>query len=129
MNDEKLVLLLVDVWKGCLISRKILRLKILTYDPRNIVPSDSHSRDVQLNFNLIFKVTAEQKIVYQSSFPRRVRTRKTDTCVYREDKYDSLQVGIPGSCKHGYSVVNDPEEVNIASELLDKQVTKVCSVN
>ena len=75
--------------------------------------------------NFIFKVTAEQKIIYQSSFPKRVPTSKKDTCVYREANYASLQVGIPGSCKYGYSVVNDPEEVNIASELLDKQVTKV----
>ena len=72
-----------------------------------------------------FKVTAEQKIVYQSSFPKTVPTSKKDTCIYREANYASLQVGIPGSCKYGYSVVNDPDEVNIASELLDKQVTKV----
>ena len=74
-----------------------------------------------------FKVTAEQKIVYQSSFPKSAPTIKKDMCVYREANYASLQVGIPGSCKYGYSVVNDPDEVNIASELLDKQVTKVCN--
>ena len=70
-------------------------------------------------------VTTEQKIIYQSSFPKRVATSKKDTCVYREANYASLQVGIPGSCKYGYSVVNDPDQVNTASELLDKQVTKV----
>ena len=70
-------------------------------------------------------MTAEQKIIYQSSFPKRIATSKKDTCVYREANYASLQVGIPGTCKYGYSVVNDPDEVNIASELLDKQVLKV----
>lgn len=68
---------------------------------------------------------AEQKIIYQSSFPKKVPTQKKDTCVYREANYSSFQVGIPGSCKYGYNVVNDPEEVNIASELLHKQVKKV----
>ena len=70
-------------------------------------------------------MTAEQKIVYQSSFPKQARPFKKDTCVFREPNSSSLQVGIPGSCKYGYSVVNDPEEVNIASDLLDNQVKKV----
>ncbi|XP_028401464.1 uncharacterized protein LOC114524550 [Dendronephthya gigantea] len=105
-------------------AEKLQKLKKFQQDVKERVKALEKVKQLRQLDKSYEAVTAEQKIVYQSSFPR-VPTRKKDTCVYREDKYDSLQVGIPGSCKHGYSVVNDPEEVNIASELLDKQVTKI----
>ncbi|XP_046853494.1 uncharacterized protein LOC124446685 isoform X2 [Xenia sp. Carnegie-2017] len=106
-------------------AEKKQRLTKFQHDVRERIKALEKMKKLQQLDKSYEVVSTQQKVIHQSSFPKKIATAKKDTCLYHEGRHAKLQVAIPGSSKHCYSVVNDPQEVNMANKLFDKQATKV----